>query len=262
MNIRTKVHIPILKLEALLSGDLKLSNEPEIKQHIETCEQCAAYLKNAPAKADLFLKQFPTFESLDKASRPQQEMERGKLISAIQDFFAFLFSPRPALVIVTLVVLVTGTIFFQQHLVDTSDLSVKGEAKVRLWVNGGSVESHEAAIPVLPGDTLQLGIVSAAPYYYQVLFIDDNKPIERYMPKNDSGMSALGSTMCDLLPSSIVLNSGWQNETIYIVLSKTFISFTDAKIFVQLFLNDKPLKSGNEIHVFTLQNKEGSVIVN
>ncbi len=262
MNIKPKVHIPILKLEALLSGDLKLSNEPEIKQHIDSCQQCAAYLKEAPAKADLFLKQFPTFESLDKVSRPQQEMERGTFISAIQEFFAFLFSPRPALVVVTLALLVTGTIFFQQHPVNTPDLSVKGEAKVRLWVNGGSVESHEAAIPVRPGDTLQLGIVSAEPYFYQVLFIDDNKPIERYMPKSDTAMPALGSTMCDLLPSSIVLNSEWQTETIYIVLSKAFISFTDAKTLIQQHLDGKSLKSGNEIRVFTLQNQKGSIPVN
>ncbi len=239
--MNTSNHLSGLKLEAILSGQFDPDKDPVVKAHLAECSACTEYLKNAPSFSEPFAAKYPDVDSLLERSRNSAPIPVTEtLLDKFKHTIAVLFSPRPALAFASLVlVFVAGFMLFMPA-GNSKKFVVKGDAFYTLWVNGNVVSGQ--TITVKPGDTLQLGVTGKKPMNYSILYQDDNGLINTYLSGESS---SVGKPHCELLPHSIVLNSGWKEEILYCILSDTPLTPENAGVFINQYLNNK--QSGNHV---------------
>ncbi|MBL8025529.1 MAG: hypothetical protein JNL74_03915 [Fibrobacteres bacterium] len=232
-------HLSSFKLEAILCGDLNPEVEPEVKEHLKECAICAGYLKKAPLFSESFETSYSSVDAFLKRQNSSADTKKLTIIDKINNAINSILSPRPAVAFGSIAMVLALVLFLYQPQKNQNRYTIKGNGYFELWVNGNKVSGN--SIRVKAGDTLQFGITSTIPLYYAIYYQDDNGPTENYCCNGKEAAAKAGKSECELLPNSIILNSGWKNETIYAYLSNSPLTIDRIKnkddgIIIQKFL--------------------------
>jgi hypothetical protein len=212
-------------LARFLAGGLDADMERDFHDHVRACDACDKKYSLARRSAGEFLSAHPEWESL-RRSRPWPR--RIPWVTETLPKLRFLakwlaLAPRIALGCLPLLACVWYLGVAKRA--PRPDLTLKGEARFHLFVNGGRTAGD--TLECLPSDTLQLDLISAVPMHYAVLYRDDDGSIRPYMENGKS--KPLGKPGGENLPHSLVLQGGWKQEALFCLWSPRPFSLAEAQ---------------------------------
>lgn len=230
-------HASRFAIARLLAGDLSGTELAALEDHLRTCPGCGRVRREAEAAAHAFAEKFPTREYLNAVQRsrkglgPERAPGRMSLLwERLAGTARNAGAVRSALAGLILL-LAGGVLVWFQPSGAPQDLSAKGAAAFYLAVKGkgGQAEARGDTLAVAAGDTLQLGIVSAAPVHYAVLYRDDGGEILSYLASGAEGNPPAGSPEGENLPNSLVLDGAWSREDLFALWSPEPFTFEEAR---------------------------------
>ncbi|MDB5103296.1 MAG: hypothetical protein JWP91_985 [Fibrobacteres bacterium] len=262
-------HPSRFRIAGYLAGALDPAQSRETEAHVLVCPGCATLLADARGQAALFADKFPTLESLDASRvhpvpsprhRTRSEApNRPGWLERLQDWFDRGFGMRPALA--GLALLAAGTMIYlnlpagnaggtaASETGSGSEFTAKGSTGFYLFHNGRQVQGDTLACK--PSDTLQLGITSAEPVHYALLYRDDDGGLEAYLDGSGMASAPLGKPMGENLPKSLILEAGWKRESLYCLWSVRPFSLDEAKARAAAVHPDLSSKGAGSLHLQT-----------
>lgn len=233
-------HASRFDIARLLAGELSKTERFALTAHLQSCPECSRIRDEAQAAAQALAEKFPARQHLDSAQRSRQgpgprRASGGmgllweRLLGTARAAGAF----RSALAGLILLLAGASLVWFGPS-GTPRDLSAKGGgsgASFHLAVKGkaGQAEARGDTLAVSAGDTLQLGLVSAVPVHYAVLYRDDGGEILSYLASGTEGLPPAGSPEGENLPNSLVLDGARSREDLFALSSERPITFEEAR---------------------------------
>ncbi|MDG5816698.1 zf-HC2 domain-containing protein [Chitinispirillales bacterium ANBcel5] len=223
-----------LKLQLFFTGELQGDEEREIKNHLQHCEKCKAYLKELEAERKRFLNTYP-FEDLAQ----NRKKNPVKLPLKKRRFLAY---PSPLMLPAALILLLL--VWIPVYMVNDSSsdetlFRYKGDSAALqfLYKRDGAIERGHRDMLFKAGDRIQIlysSLENAS--YVTLLSVDNLGTISFYHPNQDSDTcSVLAETGADqLFPSSIILDENAGQELIVLLYSSTPQEVDSVREWVQI----------------------------
>jgi hypothetical protein len=211
------------------------------------------YLSWAEKTGKEFSDRYPTWDFFKQQSRHKSCFSR--IVTKLAEYCRYFINPKIAsIAIATASLCLVFSIVMLNH---NQVLTMKGSDTAFLFVNGNRVNFDTIPIICSAGDTLQIGTTHASAIWYFLLYADDAGALQSYMPDSCIGKNKLSSNKKNqLLPYSIVLDSLWNEEKVYCVLSKTNVTSERAFDLVERVRNNQNDQTNEgRIYQWTLLRK-------
>ncbi|MBL8027376.1 MAG: hypothetical protein JNL74_13230 [Fibrobacteres bacterium] len=233
----TQKHLSRACLESIVCGDKMAETDPNVKEHLEKCEECSAYLAKAGSKSYYFHKKYPTWDALKT-----KERKKGFFLSWLDNIVTGF--KRPALALGSIALILGVVIITGKHDEASNDLDIKGNSVVFCYLNGNRISSNIDTIFCKEGDTISFSVTTDKPVYYAVYYSDDNGDLERYLPLNNKDQKQIGKPSGENIPEQIILEKEFREEKIFVLTStnkiEKFIKSSDVNIKEKLLIYKEP----------------------
>lgn len=155
-----------LTLLSYLAGDLSESGGPEVSIHLQECERCAAFVREARREQETFLREFP---SVPRPAGPEKKMLRFTPLRTVLPLAAAL-----------LLAVGTGVVLFNGR---TSDTRIKGAVELQPFVldRGGKVVLRESRV-FFPGERIQFTYACGKEQYLILMSVDTSGRVSVFYP--------------------------------------------------------------------------------
>ena len=229
-----------------------IDHNPEFSTHVTNCNQCSLVnvtlnedFEKTEEKWEQFADQLQKIDYYKKDNKKQFIM--GYILMFFSTYSKYLWTKQSASLFVIVGVLVSFYYFgFLQYNKSEPSYLFKGnsETKFTLAINNTIIGPLKDTINCSAGDTVSFILRSPQSVFYSILYSDDNKPIEIYIPGTEyNSNKETGKPSGGYIPDAVVLDSLWQFEMLYFVWSLTPFSSEEAISFAESSQNGTTQKN-------------------
>lgn len=217
------------KLDQYLHRDLSDDDEKTIATHLESCENCSAYIEKAKSSESAFSEALnpKQFSAQLEAKLEKNQKSSSRLFSALSKYVYQLAALSALLVLSIALFVVTSN---KNQTTPISDTTIKGGVSVKIFVKRDEkVFQLEKNDTIKANDALRFELANQNYAFFFLLGIQQDGLISAYIPFSGKESISLTPNQLNKLPNAIKMDASPHDELLVFIFSKHPLSFAYLK---------------------------------